>query len=220
MNELISELVAYGIENDLIDDTDKVYVVNKLLELFELNSFEWKCKTVRPLQLILDEMVDYAVEKGILKQDTITNRDLFDTKIMGMITPPPSFVRKRFKELYAESPKKATDFYYKFSKDTNYIRTDRIAKDEKWQTETPYGVIDITINLSKPEKDPKDIANAANQVKSNYPNCLLCQENEGYAGTLSHPASKILNTDFSNFNYIGSFLGGLFLSLCLLSQFS
>ena len=190
MNELISELVAYGIENDLIDDTDKVYVVNKLLELFEMNSFEWKCKTVRPLQLILDEMVDYAVEKGILKQDTITNRDLFDTKIMGMITPPPSFVRKRFKELYAESPKKATDFYYKFSKDTNYIRTDRIVKDEKWQAETPYGIIDITINLSKPEKDPKDIANAVNQVRSNYPNCLLCQENEGYAGTLSHPARQ------------------------------
>ena len=190
MNELISELVAYGMETALIAGDDKTYVINRLLELFELNSFEWKCKKIRPLHLILNDMVDYAVEKGILKQDTITNRDLFDTKIMGLITPPPSSVRKQFKELYAESPKKATDFYYKFSKDTNYIRTDRIVKDEKWKAQTPYGEIDITINLSKPEKDPKDIANAANQVKSNYPNCLLCQENEGYAGTLSHPARQ------------------------------
>ena len=173
MNKLISELVAYGVENELIEDADKTYVINRLLELFELSSFEWKCESVRPLHLILNDMVDYAVEKGILKQDTITNRDLFDTKIMGLITPPPSSVRKQFKELYAESPKKATDFYYKFSKDTNYIRTDRIVKDEKWKAQTPYGEIDITINLSKPEKDPKDIANAANQVKSNYPNCLL-----------------------------------------------
>lgn len=190
MNELISELIAYGMETALIADDDKTYVINRLLELFELSSFEWKCESVRPLHLILNDMVDYAVEKGILKQDTITNRDLFDTKIMGLITPPPSCVRKQFKELYAESPKKATDFYYKFSKDTNYIRTDRIVKDEKWKAQTPYGEIDITINLSKPEKDPKDIANAANQVKSNYPNCLLCQENEGYAGTLSHPARQ------------------------------
>ena len=190
MNKLISELVAYGVENELIEDADKTYVINRLLELFELNSFEWKCESVRPLHLILNDMLDYAVEKGILKQDTITNRDLFDTKIMGLITPPPSSVRKQFKELYAESPKKATDFYYKFSKDTNYIRTDRIVKDEKWKAQTPYGEIDITINLSKPEKDPKDIANAANQVKSNYPSCLLCQENEGYAGTLSHPARQ------------------------------
>jgi len=190
MNELISELIAYGMENALIADDDKTYVINRLLELFELSSFEWKRESVRPLHLILNDMVDYAVEKGILKQDTITNRDLFDTKIMGLITPPPSSVRKQFKELYAESPKKATDFYYKFSKETNYIRTDRIVKDEKWKAQTPYGEIDITINLSKPEKDPKDIANAANQVKSNYPNCLLCQENEGYAGTLSHPARQ------------------------------
>ena len=190
MNELISELVAYGMETALIAGDDKTYVINRLLELFELNSFEWKCKKIRPLHLILNDMVDYAVEKGILKQDTITNRDLFDTKIMGLITPPPSSVRKQFKELYAERPKKATDFYYKFSKDTNYIRTDRIVKDEKWKAQMPYGEIDITINLSKPEKDPKDIANAANQVKSNYPNCLLCQENEGYAGTLSHPARQ------------------------------
>ena len=190
MNALISELVEYGIRNNLIDDADKTYVINRLLELFELNSFEWKATEVRPVHLILNDMVDYVVEKGILEQDTITNRDLFDTKIMGLITPPPSSVRKQFKELYAESPKKATDFYYKFSKDTNYIRTDRIVKDEKWKAQTSYGEIDITINLSKPEKDPKDIANAAKQVKSNYPNCLLCQENEGYAGTLSHPARQ------------------------------
>ena len=103
MDELISELVAYGIENSLIEDADKTYVINRLLELFEINSFEWKNTEVRSLHLILNDMVDYAVEKGILEQDTITNRDLFDTKIMGMITPLPSCVRNRFKELYAET---------------------------------------------------------------------------------------------------------------------
>lgn len=190
MNKLISELITYGIENGLIDDADKVFVINRLLELFELNNFEWENEVVRPLNCILSDMTDYAIENGILKEDTITNRDLFDTKIMGMITPMPSYVRNKFKELYAESPKKATDFYYKLSKDTNYIRTDRIAKDEKWKAETEYGLIDITINLSKPEKDPRDIAKAANQIKNEYPKCLLCEENEGYAGTLSHPARQ------------------------------
>lgn len=190
MNKLISELITYGIENGLIDDADKVFVINRLLELFELNNFEWENEVVRPLNCILSDMTEYAIENGILKEDTITNRDLFDTKIMGMITPMPSYVRNKFKELYAESPKKATDFYYKLSKDTNYIRTDRIAKDEKWKAETEYGLIDMTINLSKPEKDPRDIAKAASQTKNEYPKCLLCEENEGYAGTISHPARQ------------------------------
>lgn len=190
MNQLISELVTYGMNCGLIDVADKVYTVNRLLELFELTSFEWVDTDARAINEILSDMVDYAVETGILKEDTITNRDLFDTKIMGILTPMPSVVRNKFDMLYEQSPKKATDFYYKFSKDTNYIRTDRIAKDEKWQAQTQYGLVDITINLSKPEKDPKDIANAAKQAKSDYPKCLLCEENEGYAGTFSHPARQ------------------------------
>ena len=167
-----------------------MYTVNRLLELFELTSFEWVDTDARAINEILSDMVDYAVKTGILKEDTITNRDLFDTKIMGILTPMPSVVINKFDAMYEQSPKKATDFYYKFSKDTNYIRTDRIAKDEKWQAQTEYGLVDITINLSKPEKDPKDIANAAKQAKSDYPKCLLCEENEGYAGTLSHPARQ------------------------------
>ncbi len=190
MNKLISELVTYGIKKELVDASDKVYVINKILELFCLEDFEWQDTNVRPIHCILSDMTNYAMEKGILQGDTIANRDLFDTKIMGMITPPPSCIREKFKEMYEESPKKATDFYYAFSKDTNYIRTDRIAKDEKWKADTEYGWIDITINLSKPEKDPRDIAKAASQKKTNYPKCLLCAENEGYAGGLSHPARQ------------------------------
>ena len=127
---------------------------------------------------------------SIIKEDTVTIKDLFDTKIMGCITPAPSVVRQRFQEKYELSPKKATDFYYKFSIATNYIRKDRIAKDEKWVTDTEYGPIDITINLSKPEKDPRDIAKAGQAKKSGYPSCLLCKENEGYAGHFSHPARQ------------------------------
>lgn len=190
MNKLISELVKYGLENGLVDVADKVYVVNKLLELFHQKEFVWSNEQVRPLQSILSDMTDYALELGLMEEDTITNRDLFDTKIMGALTPAPSVVRKKFKELYAQNPKKATDFYYKFSQATNYIRKDRIMKDEKWSSDTEYGQIDITINLSKPEKDPRDIAKAANQKKNDYPKCLLCEENEGYAGHISYPARQ------------------------------
>lgn len=189
MNKLISELVKYGIQRGLIDTEDKVFVINRLLEVFGLNNFVWKDEEIRPIHCILSDMTDYAVEKRII-EDTITNRDLFDTKVMGIITPMPSSVRNKFRELYEKSPKDATNYYYRFSQDTNYIRTDRIAKDEKWKADTEYGEIDITINLSKPEKDPRDIAKAASQSKSEYPKCLLCEENEGYAGTLSHPARQ------------------------------
>ena len=190
MNKLISELVKYGIQRGLIDAEDKVFVINRLLEVFGLNSFEWSDEEVREIHCILSDMTDYAVENGIIEEDTITNRDLFDTKVMGIITPMPSSVRSKFRELYEKSPKLATDFYYRFSQDTNYIRVDRIVRDEKWKADTEYGEIDITINLSKPEKDPRDIAKAASQSKSEYPKCLLCKENEGYAGTLSHPARQ------------------------------
>lgn len=190
MDRLISELVSYGMTNELIAEDDKVYVINRLLELFDKKDFVWSDEKVRSIHMILADMMKYAIEKGIMEDDTITSKDLFDTKIMGLITPMPSQVREKFKGLYTESPKLATDYYYKLSQDTNYIRRDRIEKDEKWTTETEYGQIDITINLSKPEKDPRDIAKAATAKKNDYPKCLLCEENEGYAGHISHPARQ------------------------------
>ena len=190
MDRLISELVSYGMTNELIAEDDKVYVINRLLELFDKKDFVWSDEKVRSIHMILADMMKYAIEKGIMEDDTITSKDLFDTKIMGLITPMPSQVREKFKRLYTESPKLATDYYYKLSQDTNYIRRDRIEKDEKWTTETEYGQIDITINLSKPEKDPRDIAKAATAKKNDYPKCLLCEENEGYAGHISHPARQ------------------------------
>ncbi len=190
MDKLISELVSYGIQNGLVNVEDKVYVINRLLEEFGKKEFTWNDVPVRPIHQILEDMMSYAIEFGMLEDDSITVKDLFDTKIMGLITPMPSQVRARFKELYAQDPKLATQYYYKFSQDTNYIRKDRIKKDEKWTTDTEYGQIDITINLSKPEKDPRDIAKAASQKKNEYPKCLLCEENEGYAGHISHPARQ------------------------------
>lgn len=190
MDKVISELVSYGMLNGLITEDDKVYVINRLLELFDKKDFVWSDEQVRPIHLILEDMMNYAIEQGIMEDDTITTKDLFDTKIMGLITPMPSQVREKFQRLYSESPKLATDYYYKFSQDTNYIRRDRIEKDEKWTTDTEYGQIDIMINLSKPEKDPRDIAKAATAKKNEYPKCLLCEENEGYAGHISHPARQ------------------------------
>lgn len=192
IHELINELVSYGCAHGLVEDADRIYVTNRLLELFGLDEHRetYPEAAERPLSQILDGLLDYAAAHGILEEDTVMMRDLLDTKIMGLLTPPPSAVRRRFAEKYGESPQAATDFYYEFSQATNYIREDRIAKDEKWVTDTEYGKIDITINLSKPEKDPRDIAKAGKAKKSGYPSCLLCRENEGYAGHLLHPARQ------------------------------
>lgn len=190
INKLINELVAYGINEKLIPDDDKVYVTNRLLELFLQTEFTEESVDVRAVSDILEDMCKFALENGIIEDDTVTTKDLFDTKIMGLITPPPSAVRKTFNEICEKDSKLATEYYYNFSKKTNYIRTDRISKDEKWVTDTEYGPIDITINLSKPEKDPRDIAKAGQAKKSGYPSCLLCLENEGYAGHFSHPARQ------------------------------
>lgn len=190
---LIHELVEYGMRSGLVDAADKIYVTNRLLELFRLSDYtepESVKNEPRQLHLILEELTDYAWENGILEENTITDKDLFDTKVMGLLTPPPSVVRKIFTQKYAQSPEPATDYYYHFSQATNYIRRDRIARDEKWTADTEFGPIDITINLSKPEKDPRDIAKAAQAKKSGYPSCLLCRENEGYAGHFSHPARQ------------------------------
>ncbi len=190
MNELISELVGYGIEKGLVEEDDKIYVINRLLELFRLDSYTQTDKAIRQLSEILSDMTDYAAEHGLIPENTNVYRDLFDTKIMGILTPAPSVVRAKFTDLYVKNPKKATDFYYQFSQDTNYIRKDRVARDKKWKADTQYGKIDITINLSKPEKDPRDIAKAKLVKSSSYPKCLLCRENEGYAGHANHPARQ------------------------------
>ena len=192
ISDLINELVSYAVKAHLIKKDDVIYSSNRLLELFGEAEYKPENETgkIRELHYILEDMTDIAVQKGILENDTITNRDLFDTKIMGLITPPPSVVRKKFMKKYEISPKEATDYYYRFSNATNYIRTDRIKKDIKWVATSPFGELDITINLSKPEKDPRDIANALSAPKSGYPLCLLCAENEGYAGTITHPARQ------------------------------
>ena len=193
----ICELVRYGLKNGLISKDDKIYVTNRLLEEFRVDDHDENAtfqtqdaEAERPLTEILDSMMSYALAEGIMEKDTGAMRDLYDTKIMGLITPPPSSIRREFKDRYASSPKEATDWYYAFAKATNYIRTDRIAKDEKWKSVTEYGDLDITINLSKPEKDPRDIIAAGQAKKSGYPACLLCKENEGFAGHLSHPARQ------------------------------
>ena len=191
ISDLIDELVTYGITEGLVEENDRIYCINRLLELFELPAYApTGARLERSVSLILNDLTEYAIEHGILKSDTIASRDLFDTKIMGLITPPPSDVIRKFMSLYDRSPKEATNFYYRFSIATNYIRSDRIAKDIKWTAATRFGDLDITINLSKPEKDPRDIANALKSSASGYPLCLLCRENEGYAGTLSHPARQ------------------------------
>jgi len=195
----IRKLVAYGLLTGLVAQEDKIYVTNRLLELFGLDELEdidehteaeIEGIQVSDLEGILGSMLDHAYEKGILKENGVVYRDLFDTRVMDTLMPRPSEVIKAFKGYYSRSPQEATDFYYKFSKDSDYIRRYRIKKDMKWVTSTEYGDLDITINLSKPEKDPKAIAAARTAKQSGYPKCLLCKENEGYGGRVDHPARQ------------------------------
>ena len=171
---------------------DEIYTINQYLEVFRLDEYEDPDIEGEEIILpeILDRLTDTAYDRYIIKSDDIVTRDLFDTKLMGILTPKPSQVIKEFRTYYEESPKKATEFFYEFSQDTNYIRRDRVKKDMKWKVNSPYGDIDITINLSKPEKDPKAIAAAKNAKQSSYPKCQLCMENEGYAGRMNHPARQ------------------------------
>ena len=188
----IKKLVTYGLKHQLIMPEDETYTINQYLEVFRLDEYDDPDIEGEEIILpeILDKMIDAAYDRYIIKSDDIVTRDLFDTKLMGIMTPKPSQVIKEFRELYKESPEKATEFFYKFSQDTNYIRKDRVKKDMKWKVNSPYGEIDITINLSKPEKDPKAIAAAKNAKQSAYPKCQLCMENEGYAGRMNHPARQ------------------------------
>ena len=177
----IQALVAYALDTGLIEPCEQVWAVNALLEALELDSYtEPETPAERPVDLpaVLTALMNDAHARGVLKEDSVVYRDLFDTKLMGVLTPRPAQVIGRFRSLYAESPEKATDWYYKFSQDTNYIRRDRIARDVKWIAPTEYGDLDITINLSKPEKDPKAIAAARSAVQSGYPKCQLCREND------------------------------------------
>ncbi|WP_294513114.1 UDP-glucose--hexose-1-phosphate uridylyltransferase [uncultured Intestinimonas sp.] len=189
----IQALVAYALDTGLIEPCERVWAVNALLEALGLDSYtEPETPPQRPVDLpaVLTALMDDAHARGVLKEDSVVYRDLFDTKLMGVLTPRPAQVIAKFQALCAESPEQATDWYYKFSQDTNYIRRDRIAKDVKWIAPTEYGDLDITINLSKPEKDPKAIAAARNLPASAYPRCQLCAENEGYAGRVNHPARE------------------------------
>ena len=188
----IKKLVTYGLDKKLIMPEDEIYPINKYLEVFRLDAYEDPDIEGEEIFLpeILDRLTDTAYDRYIIKSDDIVTRDLFDTKLMGILTPKPSQVIKEFRTYYEESPKKATEFFYEFSQDTNYIRRDRVKKDMKWKVNSPYGDIDITINLSKPEKDPKAIAAAKNAKQSSYPKCQLCMENEGYAGRMNHPARQ------------------------------
>lgn len=190
----IRELVQYGLLTGLIEEEDRIYTANRLLELFGLDELDEDNESVEvtadDLERILKEMLDYAYEKGILSENGVVYRDLFDTKIMSMLVPRPSEVIRKFQDKYEKDPKLATDYFYQLSQDTDYIRRYRIKKDQKWISSTKYGDLDITINLSKPEKDPKAIAAAKNAKQSGYPKCLLCMENEGYAGRINHPARQ------------------------------
>ena len=190
MKATVNALIQYGLDTGLICPGDETYVFNRLLEILRLDEAE-ESGTAAPSSLaeILEVLTDDAVRRGVI-EDNITARDLFDTALMGALTPWPHEVRERFAALYAESPRAATDWYYKFCCDTNYIRRDRIAKDLKWVYESEYGPLDITINLSKPEKDPRAIAAARLAPQAGYPKCLLCAENEGYAGRMNHPARQ------------------------------
>ncbi len=188
--EVINSLVAYGVREGLIEETDKVWAVNRILEVLQMDSMETDAEVKSDdLEEILKTILDYATQKGLC-EDSIVYKDLFDTKVMGAITPRPSEVIKTFKEKYEISPEEATDYYYHLARKSDYIREYRIKNDVKWVTKTQYGDIDITINLAKPEKDPKAIAAATKMEQSSYPTCMLCKENEGYSGRVNHPARQ------------------------------
>lgn len=192
ISENITRLVNYAISRELIGEEDRAYAVNMLLERLRLTAYESSAVAEAPLEEILREITDYAAEHGLLPENTVTYRDLFDTSVMGLLTPRPSEVIRRFRELYRESPENATDYFYRLSRDCDYIRTYRVSRDMRWSVPSIYGDIDIAINLSKPEKDPIAIAAAKRMPQSGYPRCLLCHENEGYAGHAGHPARQNL----------------------------
>ncbi len=191
--EDIKKLVEYGVKTGITPECERIYTMNLLLEAFQEDSYEDvetdTSSVEEDLESILKALLDEAVARGII-EDSIVYRDLFDTKLMNCLMPRPAQVQAEFARLYEKSPEAATEYYYKFSQDSDYIRRYRVKKDMKWKAASPYGEIDITVNLSKPEKDPKAIAAAKNAKASAYPKCQLCMENEGYAGRVNHPARE------------------------------
>ena len=196
INTYISALAQYAVDRGLIEENERIYSINMLLDVLKLDEYnpcDDEDKVIAlssDLEAILRFIDDYACDRGLIEENSVVYRDLFDTRVMNCFVRRPSEVIRIFNEKYAVSPKEATDFYYEYSKNSDYIRTYRIAKDIKWVYESEYGDIDITINMSKPEKDPKAIAAARNAKQSSYPKCLLCVENEGYAGRINHPARE------------------------------
>ena len=191
MNREIARLLQYGVQRGLLQEEDRVYAAHRLLALLHLTEYEPVSAPEETLEnpaAILEPMLDWACENGLVENNSPVYRDLFDTEIMTCLMPRPSEVVGKFRSLYQQAPEKATDYYYDLSRSSNYIRVDRVSRDEKWTGETPYGEIIITINLSKPEKDPKAIAAARLQKSSSYPKCALCRENEGFAGSVSQAA--------------------------------
>ncbi len=190
ISTLIKSLIQYAVNEGLLSKEDKIWATNRVLEILQLNSIDEDAVAEDiTLEEILKGILDYACENGLC-ENSVVYRDLLDAKIMGVLLPRPSEVIKTFKEKYADSPEEATDYYYHLSRKSDYIREYRVKNDMKWVTSTDYGDIDITINLSKPEKDPKAIAAAAKLEASSYPSCLLCKENEGYSGRVNHPARQ------------------------------
>ena len=205
IQEAVKKLVAYGLKTCLIEEEDIIYTVNSILIVLGLDSADFDFSDIESayqevpedeaelgefLEKVLKEIDDYAVENGLIENDSVVYRDLFDTRIMGLMVERPSSLIDKFYAIYSDSAEEATDFYYSLSKNSDYIRRYRIAKDMKWIAPTEYGDLDITINLSKPEKDPKAIAAARNAKQSGYPKCQLCWENEGYSGRVDHPARE------------------------------
>ena len=192
VDEAISKLAEYALRTGLIQPCERTWAINTILDVLKRDSWTDPGREVGDIDLaaVLGEPTDDAYGRGVLTENSVVYRDLFDSELMGRLTPRPAQVIEKFQALYRESPRAATDWYYAFSQDTNYIRRDRIAKDVQWKTDTEYGALDITINLSKPEKDPKAIAAARDLPASDYPRCQLCAENEGYAGRVNHPARQ------------------------------
>ena len=189
ISSYIAALADYGVRTGLIEPSDRTWAVNGLLQAMELQEYQEPEEPLeeRPLEEILGRLVDFCVKRGLIEND-VTSRDLLDTRLMGVLTPRPSWVIDQFRRRAAQDRRAATDWYYRLSQDTDYIRRYRIARDVKWVAPTEYGDLDITINLSKPEKDPRAIAAAKSAPQSGYPKCQLCRENEGYAGRMNHPA--------------------------------
>lgn len=192
VNKLVRGLLEYGLKTGLVDPQDQIYTRNRILEVMQLDAYEEPQAALQEMSLkdILAGLMDDAYDRGVLQENSVAYRDLFDTKLMATLVPAPHQVIQEFRAKYQQSAREATDWYYQFSCDTDYIRRYRIARDMKWKADTEYGTLDVTINLSKPEKDPKAIAAAKNAPQSAYPKCQLCMENEGYAGRLNHPARQ------------------------------